>query len=118
MDLPKCRINRQIARLEKEYLTWPDWMKRKSYMQVTKTTSCQKYVDQVLTRNNCIKGWVTSNVTSSGTDILKTETTIKLKNGNYAAFFVVQEGDEENFAEFFENIAKAIKLTLEESKNG
>jgi len=28
MDLAKGWINRQITRLEKEYLTWPDWMKR------------------------------------------------------------------------------------------
>lgn len=28
MDLPKGWISRQITRLEKEYLTWPDWMKR------------------------------------------------------------------------------------------
>ena len=116
MDLPKGWINRQIARLEKEYLTWPDWMKREIPMEITKTITYQKYVEKSLLRRDCARGWVTITATTSDNKNTK-ETTIKMKYGGYHMFFAIQEGDEINFAEFFEKIAGAIMLTLEESKN-
>lgn len=118
MELPKGWINRQIARLEKEYLTWPDWMKREhGEMEITKTTTYNKYVEQSLLRRDGARGWVTLTATTSDTK-RRSETTIKIKYGRDTIFFAVQEGDEISFAAFFEKIAGALRLTLEESKNG
>ncbi len=34
MTLPKGWINRQVARMEKESQSWPDWMKREIDLRV------------------------------------------------------------------------------------
>ena len=46
MDLPKGWISRQITRLEKEYLTWPDWMKRERNQKM------DNFIGTWKTRNN------------------------------------------------------------------
>lgn len=118
MDLPKGWISRQITRLEKEYLTWPDWMKREIPMQVNKTIKYQNYVEQGTSLGKYFRAWATTEVTTSETGKIKTETEIRFNIDGGIVFISIPSGTETNFAEFLERSARTIRLTLEESKNG